>query len=581
MNHLKERPLVVQSNFKVLLYTSSPYFEEVRDQLSYFLELQKSPNVFYTYALNEISLWNGFSHGWTAQRIKALFTKFSRYGVSEKVIEFIEKQYYYQNMFSIIKYTSEELELIAREKKAFANLDLHRKTLHYLRQDETSGRYFIPMHARGIFKSEMIHLGYPVNDQVGFEDGQPLEINYNHSQYPLRGYQDQAVKSFVNKTKDAIIAGAGIILLPCGSGKTIVGIAIMAELGMSTLIITPNVISLRQWRKEIIEKTNIRDEEIGEYSGEVKEIRSITLTTYQILTTRREREAEFHHLNLFNRKSWGFIVYDEIHMLPAKVFRFITSVQAKRRLGLTATLVREDGREKEVFSLIGPKKFDYSWKELEKLNFIARVKCFEVKVTMPPDLENNYFSFQYATNKFRMASENPYKFVITQKLVKLFSRFQILIIGQYLTQLEEISKMLKAPLLVGKTNYTTRQRIYQEFNDKKIRVLVVSKIANFAVDLPNAEVAIQLSGTFGSRQEEAQRLGRIIRPKSGVANNAYFFTLTTLYSREEFLAQNRKGFLMAQGYTYTNLLEFDLSKDILVEELIGETSNTTQTEETT
>ncbi len=574
MDRLRSKPLVIQSDFKVMLYTASPYFEALRDQLSDFLELLKSPQVFYTYMLNELSLWNGFAQGWTAERIKQLFSASSAYPLPENIGAFIDKQFYYQNMFTLVKHSDEELELQAREPEVLSQLfSTHKKQFAYVTASQTAKgviHYRLPFTARGTLKSDLIHLGYPIDDHVGFESGDPVPMNYAEKSYPLRVYQQQAVKAFLCGGRTAQQAGAGVIVLPCGAGKTVVGIAIMAALEMSTLIITPNVIALRQWRKEILEKTDLSEELIGEYSGEVKDIRRITLTTYQILTYRREREAQFHHLKIFHRENWGLIIYDEIHMLPAKVFRYITSVQAKRRLGLTATLVREDGKEREVYSLIGPKRFDFSWKELEKLNYIARVKCFEVKVSMPPELENQYFSSRQLVNKFRIAAENSRKFDVVEQLVQLLDKLQILIIGQYLSQLEIISKRLKAPLLVGKTDYATRQRLYQEFNERKLRVLIVSKIANFAIDLPNAEVAIQLSGTFGSRQEEAQRLGRIIRPKSGVLNNAYFFTLTTLYSREEFLAQKRRGFLMAQGYTYTNLLELDFSRELLMEELIAD-----------
>ncbi len=552
------RPLIIESNSRILLETQADGFLEAKEKISSFLELVKSLNVFHIYAVTRVSLWNGFTKGINYTTIKKILENYSKYPLPSKVLSFIKESFENFNLIKITTY-DEKHDLIESKKpqelkEIIQNLESEIKDAIQIKHD----KIILANKARGIFKSNMINLGYPVNDFTKFIDGDPLVLTLKKDKLTLRQYQQEAKEAFLEESKYG--KGAmGLIILPCGAGKTIVGIAILAALKMTTLIITPNVVALRQWKKELLEKTTIKEDDIGEYSGIVKEIKKITLTTYQILTYRKNRESDFHHLFLFQKKNWGLIIYDEIHMLPAKVFRYVASVQSKRRLGLTATLVREDGNEKQVFSLVGPKKYDVFWKDLEKINFLAKVSCFEVKVDMGEEILNEYYNTSSEKEKYKLASINPQKTRLVEKIINKFKSHQIIIIGHYLDQLEIIAEKFQAPLLTGKTNYLTRQKIYSQFNQGKINLIVVSKIANFAIDLPNAEVAIQVSGTFGSRQEEAQRLGRIIRPKNKGSNEAYFISLVTRYTREEILSQNRKGFLTTQGYTYQVKYEENLN----------------------
>ena len=553
---VEEKCLIVQPDLKVLLEVNSIAFEKVRCLISPFLELVKSPKLFYTYQLTDISLWNGLSAGLDAQEILDTLDAYSKFPLPSVLKDFILDNSYNYGIIKMREKDDNLLEIFSEDTDLVHSFAKHKRILEYLIEETPQG-FIINRSFQGIIKSIFINLNFPLEDLVKFKEGDSLEIDFNQNNtFEYRDYQKESVNIFLGEDKQR---GAGVVVLPCGSGKTAVGVLALLELKMKTLIITPNIISLKQWKIEILRITNIAEEMIGEYSGERKEIRPITLSTYQILIHRKKKGHEFTHFDLFLQSNWGLIIYDEIHMLPAPVFRGITGIQSKRRLGLTATLIREDGKEKDVFALVGPKKYDLPWKELEKLAFIATAYCVEIKVKMLIK-EDTEAKDNSEKAKFRIASENPYKSVILKKIVDLLPNESIIIIGKYLKQLENTAKELNAPLITGKTNNQRRQELYEEFKRKKIKVLVVSKVANFAVDIPNASVAIQISGTFGSRQEEAQRLGRILRPKKENNNRSIFINIITKDSQEEVFSYNRKRFLMEQGYQYRNLKESELQE---------------------
>jgi DNA excision repair protein ERCC-3 len=404
---------------------------------------------------------------------------------------------------------------------------------------------------RGHIKQALIHIGFPAEDLAGYTDGSPLpmqlrSITLQGNEFAPRKYQYAASAAFY--AGGAPSGGSGVVVLPCGAGKTMVGLAAMADIQRATLILSPNTIAVRQWIQEILDKTNLPPEMVGEYTGERKDICPITVSTYQILTYRRSETEDFPHFSLFTSFDWGLIIYDEVHLLPAPVFRITAEIQARRRLGLTATLVREDGREADVFSLIGPKKYDVPWRELERQGWIATAECHEIRVSMTEDEQLNY-AIAEEREKYRLAAESPAKLTITRHLAQRHKDDQVLIIGQYIEQLKILAEELEAPLLTGRTSNKQREKLYDQFRRGELKRLVVSKVANFAIDLPDANVAIQVSGTFGSRQEEAQRLGRILRPKSD-GSLAYFYSIVTRDTRDQEFSANRQLFLTEQGYRY-------------------------------
>ncbi len=402
--------------------------------------------------------------------------------------------------------------------------------------------YEIQAWARGQVKQELVKLGWPAEDLAGYTPGTPHPISLDTTEWNLREYQNQAIDSFVD-------GGSGVVVLPCGAGKTLVGAGAMARVETTTLILVTNTVSARQWRSELLRRTSLTDEEIGEYSGSAREIRPVTIATYQILTAKRK--GEYAHLALLNALDWGLVIYDEVHLLPAPVFKLTAELQARRRLGLTATLVREDGREGDVFSLIGPKRFDAPWKEIEAQGFISPASCFEVRIDLPPQ-ERLEYAASADDERYRLAATAPAKLSVVRELVRKHEGERILVIGQYLDQIDMLAEALDAPKLTGSTPIDERERLYQAFREGTLKLLVVSKVANFSVDLPEATVAIQVSGSFGSRQEEAQRLGRLLRPKeSGLPAN--FYTLVARDTVDQDFAQNRQRFLAEQGYSYTIL----------------------------
>ena len=428
----------------------------------------------------------------------------------------------------------------------------HNQTVKGLIQKKIDKYSFqIKQGTRGIIKQVLIKIGFPVQDLAGYEEGTALEIPLREvtasgQPFGLREYQKNAINAYY--AGGAASGGSGVLVLPCGAGKTIIGIGTMSRVGQHTLILCTNITALHQWRDELIDKTGLDRDMIGEYSGESKQIRPVTLATYEIMTYRKRKEESFLHMDLFNKGNWGLIVYDEVHLLPAPVFRAVADIQGKRRLGLTATLVREDGKEDDVFSLIGPKKYDIPWKLLEKQGWIAQAVCTEIRISLPQERRMAY-AVADRRAKFRIASENTEKMRWIDKLIHRHPGDNILIIGQYIDQLEEIQKHFGAPIITGKTPNKEREQIYDDFREGRIKLIIVSKVANFAIDLPDANVAIQVSGTFGSRQEEAQRLGRILRPKSG-DNQAHFYSLVTRETKDQDFSAKRQLFLTEQGYRY-------------------------------
>ncbi|MBO45965.1 MAG: helicase [Planctomycetes bacterium] len=544
-------PLILQSDLSMVLETAHPRFEEMRDFLLPFAELVKSPEYLHTYRITPISVWNAAATGLSVRNVLSTLRKEARYGVPQNFETELKTWFGRCGMFRM-ELDENRLRLTCSKPRVFRGL-LHDPELAGLLEDVDGkeGISFCPHGNRGLVKERLIHLGYPVEDHAGYRDGTPLEIHLRGqtiegNPFSLRPYQVQAVESFYKG--GTALGGSGVVSLPCGAGKTVVGMAVMEAVAAHTLILAPNTVALRQWRRELLDKTHLTEKEIGEYSGENKEIRPVTLTTYQMLTYRKSKEEEFLHFGLFEQSDWGLIIYDEVHLLPAPVFRATADIQARRRLGLTATLVREDGKEDEVFSLIGPKRYDAPWKDLERKGYIASVACLEVRVPFSEEERMDYLSMP-RRQQFRFATENLEKNAVLSELLEKHRGERTLIIGQYIRQLEQLKSELSAPLITGKTPNDEREELYQAFRDGEEKVLILSKVGNFAIDLPDAQVAIQVSGTFGSRQEEAQRLGRILRPKSD-GGTAHFYSLVTEATVDQEYGEKRQRFLTEQGYSY-------------------------------
>ncbi len=562
------KPLIVQSDKTMLLEVDNSEFEACRDLVSKFAELEKSPEYLHTYRISPLSLWNAASIKMSAEEIVEGLEKFARYSVPKNVINEIKEQISRYGKVKLVKEETGELYIISNEKGFITEISNHRAVQPFI--DGMEGdKIRIKKEYRGHIKQALIKIGFPVEDLAGYDEGNKYPFNLRATtkggiKFGMRDYQRASVEAFHAGGRNE--GGSGVVVLPCGAGKTIVGMGVMQIVGAETLILVTNTLSIRQWRNEILDKTDISEADIGEYSGELKEIKPITIATYNILTHRKKKGGDFTHFHIFSANNWGLIVYDEVHLLPAPVFRMTSELQAKRRLGLTATLVREDGLEEDVFSLIGPKKYDVPWKELEAKSWIAEAKCVEIRVPMEDDLRMRY-SVADDREKFRLASENPEKMQGIDTVLKRYPNSNILVIGQYINQLEEISQKFKIPLITGKTPLPERQELYQAFRNGKIKQLVVSKVANFSIDLPDANIAIQVSGTFGSRQEEAQRLGRILRPKSN-DNTAIFFSLISRDTNEERFGQNRQLFLTEQGYEY-EIYTLDQFKEGMREEALA------------
>jgi DNA excision repair protein ERCC-3 len=553
------RPVIAQGDRTVLLEVNNPAYADARDALARFAELEKSPEHIHTYRITPLSLWNAAASGMSAEAIIEALTRYGRYelpaNVRTDVVDYVGR-------YGRLKLRRDGDDLILQSEDAplIAEIAHHKRFVGYLLDQRDERTLIVDPAFRGHIKQALVQFGFPAEDLAGYVEGAPLAVallpeTRDGRAFSLRPYQREAVDVFY--ASGGLRGGSGVIVLPCGAGKTIVGLAIIDKLQCSTLILTPNTVAARQWISELVDKTSIPREEIGEYSGERKEIRPVTVANYQILTYRSSKSGEFPHFQLFNERDWGLIVYDEVHLLPAPVFRITAEIQARRRLGLTATLVREDGHEEDVFSLIGPKKYDVPWKQLEHQGWIATAECHEIRLRLHPELRMTY-AMSEDREKARIAAENPVKLEALLQILAKHPDDQILIIGQYLAQLALVQSQLGYPLITGKTPTRERESLYERFRTGEVQRLIVSKVANFAIDLPDANVAIQLSGTYGSRQEEAQRLGRILRPKrNGLL--AHFYSLVTRDTKDQDFAANRQLFLTEQGYRYDILGEADLA----------------------
>ena len=536
-------PLWIQSDGLLLADGRHPDFAELRNFLHGVAELVKCPGDLYTYRLTPLSLWHAAAAGWTAEGLLGKLRAWTGSGVPPALAEEVRRHIAVYGRFRLVTREGRLLLECAAPSDMFRVREAE-EAARWLEGEVDERTAAVRPEGRGLFKQAMAAAGLPVIDEAGYRDGGPLPVAFRDlddtGRSPrLRDYQQEAVDAFV-------AGGSGVVVLPCGAGKTWVGMGALVRLQCETLILTPNGTSVRQWIRELTSRTTLSANEVGAYTGERKEVRPVTVATYQVLTRRRSKTGPFLHKGLFMDREWGLIIYDEVHLLPAPVFRMTAELQAARRLGLTATLVREDGRETDVFALIGPKRYELPWRAVERAGFIARARCTEVRVPMDEAAAARY-AVALRGERPRLAGENPRKAEAVRRLLERHAGEPTLIIGHYLEQLKELAQIFSLPLVTGKTPHEERQRLYDRFNRGEIRALAVSKVANFAVDLPDASVAIQVSGSFGSRQEEAQRLGRILRPKDSAAS---FYTLVSDGTVEREFSRRRKQFLLEQGYAY-------------------------------
>ena len=536
--------LIVQSDKTILLEVDHPGSAEARRAIAPFAELERSPEHIHTYRVTPLGLWNARAAGHDAEQVVHALVTHSRYPVPQGLLVDIAETMDRYGRLTLRKDDEGRLILVTTDRAVLTEILRHKKIQPLLGERVDDDTVLVHPSERGTLKQELLKVGWPAEDEAGYVDGEAHPIRLAQDGWTLRPYQEQAVDGFWD-------GGSGVVVLPCGAGKTLVGAASMAKASATTLILVTNTVSARQWKDELLARTSLTEDEIGEYSGARKEIRPVTIATYQVLTLRRK--GVYPHLELLDARDWGLIVYDEVHLLPAPIFRMTADLQARRRLGLTATLVREDGREGDVFSLIGPKSFDAPWKDIESQGYIAPADCVEVRVSMSDSMRMAYATAE-PDDRYRLASTTPAKLDIVEALVRRHRATEpdgepTLVIGQYLDQLDEIVERLGCDLITGQTPVKERQRLFADFREGRSRLLVVSKVANFSVDLPEASVAIQVSGTFGSRQEEAQRLGRVLRPK-GDGRTAHFYTVVTRDTVDAEMAAHRQRFLAEQGYAY-------------------------------
>ena len=536
---MTQGPLIVQSDKTLLLDIDHPLSSECRQAIAPFAELEKSPEHIHTYRLTSLGLWNARASGHDAEQVIDTLLKYSRYAVAHALLLDIADVMGRYGRLRIESHPVHGLVLISTDVAVLTEVMRAKKVAPLLGTKVDDETVTVHPSQRGHLKQALLRLGWPAEDFAGYVDGQAHAIALNEDGWKLREYQRLAAEGFWH-------GGSGVVVLPCGAGKTLVGAAAMAHAQATTLILVTNTIAARQWRDELIKRTSLNEDEIGEYSGAKKEIRPVTIATYQVMTTRKK--GLYAHLDLFDSHDWGLIIYDEVHLLPAPIFRFTADIQSRRRLGLTATLVREDGMEGEVFSLIGPKRFDVPWKEIEAQGYIAPADCVEVRVTLT-DHERLTYATAEQEDKYRTCATTATKKNVVLALAKQHEDDQVLIIGQYISQIDEIAADLSVPIIKGDTPVKEREELYALFRSGEIKCLVVSKVANFSIDLPEASIAIQVSGTFGSRQEEAQRLGRILRPKAD-GRGARFYSLVARDTIDQDFAQNRQRFLAEQGYSY-------------------------------
>ena len=536
---MSDGPLIVQSDKTLLLDIDHILSDECRRAIASFAELEKSPEHIHTYRLTPLGLWNARAAGHDAEQVIDVLLKYSRFAVPHSLLVDIAETMSRYGRLRLEAHPVHGLILVSNDPAVLKEVTRGKKVAPMLGLQLDEETIVVHPGQRGFLKQALLKLGWPAEDFAGYVDGEHHEIALRQDGWQIRKYQELAAEGFWH-------GGSGVVVLPCGAGKTIVGAAAMAHAKATTLILVTNTVAARQWRDELLRRTDLNEDDIGEYSGSKKEIRPVTIATYQVMTTKKK--GVYAHLDLFDAIDWGLIIYDEVHLLPAPIFRFTADIQSRRRLGLTATLVREDGMEGEVFSLIGPKRFDVPWKEIEAQGYIAPADCVEVRVTLT-DAER----LNYATAE----QEERYKFCATTKtkkdvaiaLAKQHANDQVLVIGQYLEQLDELGEALGVPVIKGATPIKEREVLFAQFRSGELKCLVVSKVANFSIDLPEASIAIQVSGTFGSRQEEAQRLGRVLRPKAD-GRGARFYSLVARDTIDQDFAQNRQRFLAEQGYAY-------------------------------
>nr|WP_218861634.1 DNA repair helicase XPB [Nocardioides panzhihuensis] len=531
--------MIVQSDKTLLLEVDHARAGECRKAIAPFAELERSPEHIHTYRLTPLGLWNARAAGHDAEQVVDTLLEFSRYPVPHSLLVDVAETMARYGRLRLEKNPVNGLVLVSSDRAVLEEVLRAKKISGMLGARVDEDTVVVHPSERGNLKQALLKLGWPAEDYAGYVDGEAHAIALDTADWTLRPYQSEAAESFWH-------GGSGVVVLPCGAGKTLVGAAAMAHAQATTLILVTNTVSARQWKDELVRRTSLTPDEIGEYSGSVKEIRPVTIATYQVLTTRRK--GVYPHLELLDARDWGLVVYDEVHLLPAPIFRMTADLQARRRLGLTATLVREDGREGDVFSLIGPKRYDAPWKDIEAQGWIAPADCVEVRVTLPAD-ERLVYATAEPDERYRIASCTHHKIDVVKEIVASHAGKPTLVIGQYLEQLGEIAASLDAPVIEGKTSIKERQRLFEAFRSGEIDLLVVSKVANFSIDLPSAEVAIQVSGAYGSRQEEAQRLGRLLRPGDG-NKTAHFYTIVSRDTIDADFAQNRQRFLAEQGYAY-------------------------------
>lgn len=539
-------PLIVQSDKTLLLEIDHPQAEECRRAIAPFAELERAPEHIHTYRLTPLGLWNARAAGHDAEQVVDALMNFSRYPVPHALLVDVAETMARYGRLQLTQHPTYGLVLSTTDIPVLEEVSRSKRIAGMIGERVSEDTVKVHASERGNLKQALLKLGWPAEDLAGYVDGEAHDIDLTDndgtggsSGWELRPYQKEAVSGFWH-------GGSGVVVLPCGAGKTLVGAGAMAESQTTTLILVTNTVSARQWKDELVRRTTLTEDEIGEYTGARKEIRPVTIATYQVLTTRQK--GEYPHLELFDARDWGLVIYDEVHLLPAPIFRMTADLQARRRLGLTATLVREDGREGEVFSLIGPKRYDAPWKDIETQGYIAPADCVEVRVTLPDDARMVYAAAE-REDQYRLAATSQEKTYLVQEIVDQHPGELTLVIGQYIDQLEELSAKLDAPLITGKTPVKQRQKLFEAFRTGQIRTLVVSKVANFSVDLPEATVAIQVSGAFGSRQEEAQRLGRLLRPKDD-GRSARFYAIIARDTVDQEFANHRQRFLAEQGYAY-------------------------------
>ena len=536
---MSDGPLIVQSDKTLLLDIDHILSDECRRAIAAFAELEKSPEHIHTYRLTPLGLWNARASGHDAEQVIDILIKYSRYAVSHSLLVDIAETMSRYGRLRLEAHPVHGLILVSNDPAVLKEVTRGKKVAPMLGLQLDEETIVVHPGQRGFLKQALLKLGWPAEDFAGYVDGEHHEISLRQDGWQIRKYQELAAEGFWH-------GGSGVVVLPCGAGKTIVGAAAMAHAKATTLILVTNTVAARQWREELLRRTDLNEDDIGEYSGAKKEIRPVTIATYQVMTTKKG--GVYAHLDLFDAIDWGLIIYDEVHLLPAPIFRFTADIQSRRRLGLTATLVREDGMEGEVFSLIGPKRFDVPWKEIEAQGYIAPADCVEVRITLTDEERLNYATAEQE-DRYRFCSTSQTKKAVAIALAKQHLNDQVLVIGQYIDQLDQLSEALGVPVIKGDTPIKERERLYALFRSGEIKCLVVSKVANFSIDLPEATIAIQVSGTFGSRQEEAQRLGRILRPKAD-GRGARFYSLVARDTIDQDFAQNRQRFLAEQGYAY-------------------------------